>query len=280
MSASTFPRLLLAASCSLWSLGCGAPLDPNGAVDESEMAGIQIADTLIVGGQAEVYNTGGTALNLRSGAGTGYSVIASMPDGSVVDVLGGPSASFYKVRYGTSVGWAHMNYLRPVAGGGAYPANIHWDAANINNYTSGRAGVAIKWVIIHDMEGSYDGSISWFKDPASQVTAHYCIRSSDGDITQMVREQDTAWHAGVWAYNEAAIGIEHEGYMAAPARWYTDAMYRKSAQLVAAITKRYGIPVDRSHIIGHSDVPPPNTHTDPGPGWDWTKYLALVKSYR
>lgn len=279
----TTSSLSIALSLGLLSIGCGGQLlDSTGPVDESEAAGLQVADTLPIGGKAEVYNTGGTSLNLRSGAGTGYSVLASMPDGSIVDVLDGPSSSFYKVRYGTVVGWAHMNYMKPVStgGGGAYPTNIHWNAANSENYTSGRGGVGISRVIIHDMEGSYDSAISWFKNAASSVSAHYCIRSSDGDITQMVKEGDIAWHAGNWPYNQSSIGIEHEGFLAAPSRWYTDTMYRRSAQLTAAITKRYGIAVDRTHIIGHAEVPPPNTHTDPGTGWDWNKYISLIKSYR
>lgn len=276
----TTSSLTLALSLGLLSIGCGGQvLDSNGAVDESEAVGLQVADTLPVGGKAEVYNTGGTALNLRSGPGTGYSVLASMPDGTVVDVLAGPTSSFYQVRFGTTVGWAHMNYMKPVSGGGAYPTNIHWVAASSENYTAGR-GAAISRVIIHDMEGSYASAISWFQNSASQVSAHYCVRSSDGDITQMVKEGDTAWHAGNWPYNQSSIGIEHEGYLSDPGRWYTDTMYHRSAQLTAAITKRYGIAVDRTHIIGHAEVPPPNTHTDPGTGWDWNKYISLIKSYR
>jgi hypothetical protein len=276
---------LFAITLGLTAVGCG--IDPvalsasGGGVDETEADALQIATTLTVGGRAEVYNTGGVGLNLRSGAGTGYSVLVTMPEGSVVDVLAGPTSSFYKVRYGTTVGWAHMNYMREVSsGGGAYPDNIHFSAANSGNYMTGREGASIQWIVIHDTEGSYDGAISWFKDPAAVVSAHYVIRSSDGDITQMVREQDTAYHAGNWTYNKGAIGIEHEGFMSNPSRWYTAAMYKRSAQLTAAIAKRYGIPIDRSHIIGHYQVPPPNTHTDPGPGWDWDSYIALVKSYR
>ena len=30
------------------------------------------------------------------------------------------------------------------------------------------------------------------------------------------------------------------------------------------------------HIYGHGDAPDCSDHTDPGPGWDWAHYLALV----
>ena len=96
-------------------------------LDESESAGIGIADTLPIGGKAEVYNTGGVGVNLRTGPGTGYSVLLTVPEGDVVDVLAGPSSSFYKVRYAGKEGWSHMSYLRPSSGGGtggAYPSGI------------------------------------------------------------------------------------------------------------------------------------------------------------
>jgi N-acetyl-anhydromuramyl-L-alanine amidase AmpD len=171
--------------------------------------------------------------------------------------------------------------------GGMYPPT-GWAAASASNYTVGREGETIKFVVIHDMEGTYESAISWFENPAAQASAHYCIRSSDGEITQMVKEGDTAWHAGNWSVNTQAIGIEHEGYAAQPETWYTDAMYRQSAKLTAAICHRYDIPLDRDHIFGHAEVPDPNNpgqfggsghHTDPGTGWDWDKYMALVKSY-
>src|SRR3546814_8656528 len=61
------------------------------------------------------------------------------------------------------------------------------------NYPS-RSGTAVREVAIHTMQGSYAGSISWFQNSSSQVSAHYLIRSSDGQVTQMVREYNKAWH--------------------------------------------------------------------------------------
>lgn len=283
MKTSTLSFLSLSLALSLTAVGCGAQLSAeDGPVDESEAASLAIAATLTVGGKATVADTGGVGLNLRSGPGTGYSVVVTMPEGSTVDVIAAPQSSFYKIRWSGREGWGHMNFLKPVAagGGGAYPSGIKWDAANSKNYTVGREGASISRVVIHDMEGRYEGAISWFKNAASSVSAHYCIRSSDGDITQMVAEGNTAWHAGNWTYNKTSVGIEHEGWASQASRWYTDTMYRRSAQLTAAITKRYGVAADRAHIIGHAEVPPPNTHTDPGTGWDWNKYINLVKAAR
>jgi len=88
----------------------------------------------------------------------------------------------------------------------------------------------------------------------------------------MVAEKDTAWH--VRTENPYTIGIEHEGYVDQPS-WFTDAMYRSSAALTRNIADRRGIPKDRAHIKGHSEMPN-NDHTDPGPNWNWDYYMQLV----
>ncbi|WP_214416202.1 N-acetylmuramoyl-L-alanine amidase [Sphaerisporangium fuscum] len=153
-----------------------------------------------------------------------------------------------------------------------YPS-AHWVPASTSNYRVGSRGAGtIDRIVIHVMQGSYAGTISWFQNPSAKVSAHYLVRSSDGDITQMVHDKDVAYHATV--YNDRAIGIEHEGYIS-DASWFTDAMYRSSAALTRYIADKYGIPKDRTHIIGHVEVPT-SDHTDPGPYWNWTKYMQYV----
>lgn len=152
-----------------------------------------------------------------------------------------------------------------------------WVPAHPNNYDSQRqrpSDSPIRYVVIHVTQGSYAGTIAWFQNPAAGVSAHYIIRSRDGDITQMVPEAHVAWHAGNSQYNLESIGIEHEGWVE-DCTWFSDVMYRTSANLVRHITAKYGIPRDRQHIIGHSEVPGA-THTDPGACWDWDFYMSLV----
>jgi hypothetical protein len=160
-----------------------------------------------------------------------------------------------------------------------YSGCASFTAASSSNYTNDSRGASdIDYVIIHTVQGSYSGCISWFQNSSANVSAHYVVRSSDGEVTQMVQEEDVGWHAGNWAYNQASVGIEHEGYVDDPGTWYTDAMYNGSAALTADIASRNGIPIDRNHIIGHVEVPGA-THTDPGTGWDWSRYMDLVNTY-
>ncbi|MBJ7905734.1 N-acetylmuramoyl-L-alanine amidase [Streptomyces sp. DSM 110735] len=143
------------------------------------------------------------------------------------------------------------------------------------------ASQRIKYIVIHDTEGGWDGVMNLIQDP-TYVSWNYTIRSTDGLIAQHVKAKDVAWHAGNWDVNARSIGIEHEGFLTAPDAWYTEAMYRSSARLVRYLSRTYGIPLDRQHILGHDNVPGPTAstvpgmHTDPGPYWDWRHYFHLL----
>ncbi|MGC9541539.1 N-acetylmuramoyl-L-alanine amidase [Streptomyces sp. UG1] len=143
------------------------------------------------------------------------------------------------------------------------------------------ASQRIEYIVIHDTEGAWDGVLTMVQDP-TYVSWQYTLRSTDGHIAQHVKAKDVAWHAGNWYINAKSIGLEHEGFLARPDAWYTEAMYRSSARLVTYLAKKYGIPLDRQHILGHDTVPGPTAsaisgmHTDPGPYWDWRHYFELL----
>ncbi|MEU1213275.1 N-acetylmuramoyl-L-alanine amidase [Streptomyces sp. NPDC005791] len=141
---------------------------------------------------------------------------------------------------------------------------------------------AVKFIVLHDTEVDYDTTLRIFQNPASQSSAHYVVRSSDGHVTQMVKNKDVAWQAGNWYLNTHSIGIEQEGVAAEGATWYTPEMYRSTARLVRHLAAKYDIPLDRQHILGHDGVPPTSAagthgmHWDPGPYWDWNRFMALL----
>jgi peptidoglycan hydrolase-like amidase len=175
-----------------------------------------------------------------------------------------------------------------------YPPAL-WDEAHTNNWGSRTNGQQPTNVTVHTMQGSYAGTISWFNNGNQVVngtvvrtSAHYLVRSSDGQVTQMVREANRAFH--VLNHNNYTIGIEHEGFVN-DASWYTNAMYNSSATLVRDICADYNI--DKTtcfkgaatsgtnfqpitvRIKGHQHYDG-NTHTDPGINWNWTKYYGLI----
>src|SRR5690242_9598681 len=105
----------------------------------------------------------------------------------------------------------------------------------------------------------YYPPVQWI--PAA--AGNYSVGRGGAAITQFVAESDMAYH--VRNANPYTIGIEHE-FWPRYGIWHTDAQYRASAQLVCAIARRNGIPVDRQHIVGHKELPGQD-HSDPGPTW-------------
>ena len=138
--------------------------------------------------------------------------------------------------------------------------NIIWKGSP--NFWSGRQGYKPEFVVIHIMAGTLVGTDSWFNNPKSQVSAHYGI-GKKGEIHQYVKEEDTAWHAGIVSSPTAllvkpninpnlySIGIEHEG---SESDTWTEEMKRASASMIRDVCMRWNIPIDRNHIIGHYQI--------------------------
>ncbi|HEX8411278.1 MAG TPA: N-acetylmuramoyl-L-alanine amidase [Thermoanaerobaculia bacterium] len=176
---------------------------------------------------------------------------------------------------------------RGVAANSADYGPAIWNAAASCNYGAGRSS-AITHVAEHIAQGSYAGTISWFQNCTASVSAHYVVRSSDGQVTQMVSESNTAWH--VANHNSYSVGIEHEGY-ADNCAWYTTAMYNGSSALTRDIADSHGIPRTATYdaslgwdtelpqsssfkIKGHTNFP--TTKTCPGACFDWPRFRSLV----
>ncbi len=131
-----------------------------------------------------------------------------------------------------------------------------------------------------------------------ELSIHYII-DRDGTVYSYIPEDRVAWHAGkgeyegeeryVNAMNKYAIGIELLGIgsqrdMAAyltPDEYasldtsligFTDKQYTSLRELVVDISERNGIPLDREHIIGHSDYS--KTRTDPGELFEFDRVLG------
>lgn len=171
-----------------------------------------------------------------------------------------------------------------------------WSAAHPDCLRKRASGIALDRVVVHTMEGTLRGTERWFKmgtaerGTAYATAAHYLI-GREGDVVQMVEDGDKCLHAGNW--NSRSIGIEHEARIddwpvkrnadgsvkspPFPPRDFPSAMLAASAEVVAVLLKKYGLPADRTHVVGHSDVPGA-THRDPGPDWPWDAYMALVQA--
>lgn len=104
-------------------------------------------------------------------------------------------------------------------------------------------GVVVHWWDDPKKNPSLAGVVSWFKNPASQVSAHYVVEN--GTVVQMVTDDHVAWHAGSKHWNERTIGIECNPRMS-PADLET------LAQLIADLERKHGPLL----VYKHSDVNP------------------------
>ncbi len=119
---------------------------------------------------------------------------------------------------------------------------VKFDSANSTNFNRGRSGNDIDTIVVHNTVGSFNSAINWFKNSSSNVSAHYVI-SRQGEIVQMVNDEDTAWHAGNRNVNRRSIGIEHEADLSHTG--FTTAMENASIALIKYLMQEYNVSVGR-----------------------------------
>ena len=108
-----------------------------------------------------------------------------------------------------------------------------------------------------------------------RVSAHFLIRRS-GETIQFVPCSRRAWHAGVSAWqgraacNDFSIGIELEGTDSLP---FSDRQYAVLIRLTRVLRRAYPL----RDLVGHSDIAP-GRKTDPGPAFDWPRFLRGMES--
>jgi len=147
------------------------------------------------------------------------------------------------------------------------------------NFTEGRNHALDTWVNHWIGVGTYAGAISWFHNCDAQVSAHFVIRNADGEITQVVRVADTAWHCGAYGYpynNSRSIGVEHEATVDDPDQWSSEPMLQASTTMANYFCNEYGIPMQRAlpGIRGHNEMPGTATQCPGNLPWDhWMEYL-------
>lgn len=159
------------------------------------------------------------------------------------------------------------------------------DKGNYNIATRvpyGQGGFDVRQIVIHDVEGTLAGAKAVFKDPERWASAHYIVDAT-GNVTQMVETKNEAFHAGNKTVNMHSIGVEHEGYaIKGGSNWYKESQYDTTAELVKYLADKYKVPLTREHIIGHDEVPgvadplAAGVHWDPGPFWDWNRFMTMI----
>ncbi|MGD8589484.1 MAG: 1,6-anhydro-N-acetylmuramyl-L-alanine amidase AmpD [Chromatiales bacterium] len=158
------------------------------------------------------------------------------------------------------------------------PADCVVDLLVIHNISLPPGEFGGPW-IDHLFRNRLDPSIHPFFQTihALRVSSHLLIHR-DGRLIQYVPLNRRAWHAGKSNFrgreqcNDFSIGIEMEGTDDQP---YTDAQYARLSEVTAEIQVHFpGITQDR--IVAHADIAP-GRKTDPGPYFDWQRYLGTLR---
>jgi N-acetylmuramoyl-L-alanine amidase len=154
------------------------------------------------------------------------------------------------------------------------------------NFEVGRRGNSLDAFVLHVSEGHFSGSLSWLLDPKSEVSYHYLVKEN-GEITQLVEDKDTAWHAGKMisanAYgapyapnpNFRTIGIAYAGFAQIGP---TFAQIHAVAWLIRHLSAIHTIDIDRNHIIAHRDIRADKTCPGDKFNFDTLLYLCSLPS--
>jgi N-acetylmuramoyl-L-alanine amidase CwlA len=105
--------------------------------------------------------------------------------------------------------------------------------------------------------GSAEANAKYFYSEYRGASAHYFV-GHNGEVWQIVRESDIAWHCGADRYkhkecrNDNSIGIELCCKMRNGSWYFEDATEKAAAELVKELMAKYNIPA--ANVIRHYDV--------------------------
>lgn len=131
------------------------------------------------------------------------------------------------------------------------PNRVVWDQSP--NFGTRPEGTVIDTIVLHHTAGdNLKGTVNWFRNPESQVSAHFTV-GRDGSIVQHLSTYLRAWHAGKSIdalgrenVNDFSVGIEidNEGDGKHP---YPEAQLQAVEHLVSVLMRRFSIRQITSH---------------------------------
>lgn len=93
-------------------------------------------------------------------------------------------------------------------------------------------------VIVHIAQGTYEGTISWQRNPSADVSSHFVV-AKDGRIAQVVDTAERAWTQRDG--NSSWLSIENEGYVKDGG--LTAAQVTANARILARAHQVHGVPL-------------------------------------
>lgn len=131
------------------------------------------------------------------------------------------------------------------------------------NYSVGPTKKAV--VVLHFTLGSYGGAVSWLSNAnrPNRSSSHFVIGRKPGEIVQLVKITDIAWHAGVISNpNDRAKKVMLKNL---DGSWVNPNQYTIGIELAA------GYDVDQDGVV----EPNENDITE----WQYDQLIELIKSF-
>lgn len=172
------------------------------------------------------------------------------------------------------------------------------DTSHSSPNKSSRGGWTPDLIVCHIADGTYNGTISWEKNPSSQISSHYVLGKA-GQVAQLVSLTEAAWTQGLKSNQYASaklavvrdrkvnpnlycISVECEGYWKDTKGKLEPAALNALAELIqhirSEVKRIYGttIPIDRQHIVGHFEINPINKPHCPGENFQWDELMRKL----
>ncbi len=137
---------------------------------------------------------------------------------------------------------------------------------------------AVRLVVVHTPEGSYEGTVRYILTSAAKVSYHLLLKKDGTEATQFVPFSQKAWHAG--AVNSLSDGISVEGH----ARLF-DLKDPVIPELVKVVARRLyvrGLPAQwttdlaKGGFCRHGDLQ--SDRSDPTPDLaEWRLFVGMVQ---
>ncbi len=172
------------------------------------------------------------------------------------------------------------------------PMDTSHPSPNRDGYSTPRKVEAVVW---HISQGNLASNLSWLTNPASNASSNYEI-AKDGTIYELVPPDHSAWANGImqkpnlnnpliaaWAGgkinpNTRTVSIEHEGFSSNnQGGALTAEQVDAHTRLTAWLCQEFGLPADRTHILGHFEIDDVDRPFCPGfSSAEWIAYVASV----
>ncbi len=117
-----------------------------------------------------------------------------------------------------------------------------------------RGGSVPTYIVLHHMASTgFVGVLNSWHTGAKQGSANYAI-SNEGEVVGVVPEGYRSWSLSDAPWDSRSITFEIENEVYGGSWPVSAAAQEATAKVVSDLSRRYGIPLDRSRVLGHREV--------------------------